>query len=624
MELALEGATMPVRQYTIDEFMLTTRMSGISFSHDEREILVTSNRPGVFNAFSIPITGGAPSQLTFSTDESIRALSYFPHDRRILYLRDKGGIENTHLCAGELDGQEVVLTEGERVKSGFHSWSPDGRYFYCVSNERTQKYCDVYRVDARTYDRSLIFCNDDGYILASMSPDGEYAAFVKYHGLADAFLYLYHLKSRSLRPLSPDASNRSYLPLYFDSAGETLHYRARENDDEFIEYRYHLRTGAHEERERRSGKFRHIIISESKKYRVLISDEKESSSIFLEDYSTNTPIPLRAIPQGGVTSAAISKSDRWLAFYVNGDRNPTELYVYDLWSHQLSKLTDNINPAINREDLVESDVVSFESFDGMNIPCLLWRPHQASPEHKVPGLIWVHGGPIGQVRKGYAGSVQFLVNHGYAILGVNHRGSTGYGRAFLNAADGKQGHEPLWDCVEAKRYLANLDFVDSNRIGIIGGSFGGYMALAALAFHPQEFEVGIAICGVSNLVRHLEAKLKHPEAARIYTQKIGDPVKDRAKLEAVSPALHAECIQKPLMVLHGARDPRASKVESDDIVKAVKANGGIVEYLEFDDEAHGFRKRTNSIRAYQAILNFLDAHLLTANPYKSRTLSVTS
>ena len=135
------------------------------------------------------------------------------------------------------------------------------------------------------------------------------------------------------------------------------------------------------------------------------------------------------------------------------------------------------------------------------------------------------------------------------------------------------------------------------------------MALAALAFHPHEFEVGIAICGVSNLVRHLEAKLEQPQTARIYLQKIGDPVKDKAKLEAVSPALHAECIVKPLMVLHGAKDPRASKIESEDIVARVKANGGVVEYLEFDDEAHGFRKRTNSIRAYQAILDFLDKYL---------------
>jgi dipeptidyl aminopeptidase/acylaminoacyl peptidase len=201
------------------------------------------------------------------------------------------------------------------------------------------------------------------------------------------------------------------------------------------------------------------------------------------------------------------------------------------------------------------------------------------------------------------------VNHDYAIFAVNHRGSLGYGRAFMEAADRKQGREPLWDCVEAKRYLATLDFIDPDRIGIMGGSFGGYMTMAALAFHPEEFGVGVAICGVSNLVRHLEAKLKEAYSERIYLQKIGDPVKDRAMLEAASPALHAERIVKPLMVIHGAKDPRASRIESEDVVNAIRANGGIVEYLVFDDEAHGFRKRANSVTAYQAVLTFLERYL---------------
>lgn len=610
----METANRPtVRRYTIDQFMLTVRMSGLFFSHDEREILVTSNGTGVSNAYSIPIAGGPPRQLTFSRDESIRAVSYFPQDRRILYVRDKGGFENRHLCVGETDGREIELTQGERVKSGFYGWSGDAHYFYCTTDERTHNYLDLYQVDARTYERRLIFHNEDGYIVAMISPDGNYGALIRPKSFANSDLYLYHVDSNTLDLVTPHTGDAYYMPLYFERACENLYYRAMESEDEVIEYQYNLKTRVREECERRAANFRQIVISKSRKYRAVISDERESSTISLQDYSTNTAIPLGHLPEGNVTSAAISGSDRWLAFYVNGDRNPTELYVYDLWSKRLSRLTNNVNPAINREDLVESEVVSVKSFDGMNIPCLLWRPHDASREHKVPGLIWVHGGPMGQIRKGYAGAVQFLVNHGYAVLGVNHRGSTGYGRAFMNAADGKQGREPLWDCVEAKRYLATLNYIDPHRIGIIGGSFGAYMALAALTFHPQEFEVGIAICGVSNLVRHVEDKLKLPHTARIYLQKIGHPVKDRVMLESVSPALHAEHITKPLMVLHGAKDPRASKVESDDIVNAVRANGGIVEYLEFDDEAHGFRKRANSVRAYQAILTFLDKYLSSSS-----------
>jgi len=596
-----------VRRYSIDQFMHSVRMSGLSFSHDEQEILVTSNQSGIFNAYAIPITGGTPRQLTFSTDESIKSLAFFPEDRRFLYVRDKGGIESRHLCVGEEDGRELLLTQGNSVKSGLYGWSADNRYFYCSTDERIPHKFDLYRVDARTYERNLIFSNDDGLIPGIVSADGNYVCLIKYEGLTKSTLFVYNLNLNTCVPVTSPEPAACYLPLYFE--GEHLYYRALETEDEVIEYRYDLRNGVREEYKRRATTFRQIILSDSRRYRAVINEDGESCCLSLHDQSTNRLVPLRGLPAGNVTSAVISKSDRWLAFYVNGDRDPTELCLYDLWASRLKRLTNNLNPEINREDLVESEVLSFDSFDGMKIPCLLWKPHEASAQRKVPGLIWVHGGPMGQVRKGYAGAVQFLVNHGYAVLGVNHRGSTGYGRAFADAADGKQGREPLWDCIEAKRYQAKLDYVDPDRIGIIGGSFGGYMALAALAFHPLEFAAGVALCGVSNLVRHLEVKLKQPHAAFVYLKKIGDPVRDRERLEAVSPALHAEQICRPLMVLHGARDPRALKIESDDIVNAVRAAGGIVEYVEFEDEAHGFRKRENSVRAYQSILTFFDKYL---------------
>ena len=611
--LGLHGRSVLVRRYGIEQFMSTVRMSGISFSPDETEILVTCNRNGVFNAHSISVSGGLPRQLTFSPEESISAISYFPQDKRILYVCDKGGRENRHLCVGEEDGAEIQVTHGETVKSGFQGWHADGRYFYCATDERTHKYLDVYRVDARTYERQQIFQNDDGFNPAGTSRDGQYLFLVKYEGFSNSNLYLYVVESNTLQLVTPHSGNIYYLPLFVDSEGQYLHYRAVETEDELVEYRYRLSTGAREEYERRPAGFRRIIYSESTRLRVSITDEKEHSSLILEDRATRTQIPLRNLPEGNITNAAISNSERLLAFYVNGDRDPSELYLYDLRTRQLSRLTTNVNPEVRREDLVESEVISFESFDRMSIPCLLWKPHCASAQHKVSALIWVHGGPLGQVRKGYAGAVQFLVNHGYAIFAVNHRGSIGCGRAFMDAADGKQGREPLWDCVAAKRYLATFDFINPDRIGIMGGSFGGYMTMAALAFHPDEFEVGVAISGVSNLVRHMEAKLKDPHAGRIYLQKIGDPVKDRAMLEAASPALYAKRIRKPLMVIHGAKDPRANKIESEDVVNAVRANGGVVEYLEFDDEAHGFRKRANSVIAYQAVLTFLDRYLRSAD-----------
>jgi dipeptidyl aminopeptidase/acylaminoacyl peptidase len=246
----------------------------------------------------------------------------------------------------------------------------------------------------------------------------------------------------------------------------------------------------------------------------------------------------------------------------------------------------------------------------MEIPNILYKPHQATAESKAPAIIWVHGGPGGQTRKGYSALYQYLVNHGYVVLGINNRGSSGYGKTFFTADDQKHGREPLRDCLEAKKYLASLPYVDGSRIGIAGGSYGGYMTLAALAFHPDAFNVGVDIFGVSNWLRTLKSVPPWWESFReaLY-QEIGDPAKHEQMLKDVSPLFHADKIKKPLLVIQGANDPRVIKPESDDIVQAVQKNKVPVEYVVFPDEGHGFTKKKNEAEAYTRMLNFLDQHL---------------
>jgi dipeptidyl aminopeptidase/acylaminoacyl peptidase len=299
-----------------------------------------------------------------------------------------------------------------------------------------------------------------------------------------------------------------------------------------------------------------------------------------------------------------------MAFYLNGDASPANLHVLDLRNGRREQLTDALNPAIPARDLVVSDNVRYPSFDKLAIPALLYRPHEASPDHKVPALVYVHGGPGGQCRTGYNPVIQHLVNHGYAVLAINNRGSSGYGKTFYHLDDRAHGDVDLKDCVFARRYLESLDWIDGTRVGIIGGSYGGYLVCAALAFEPKAFDVGIDIFGVTNWIRTLSSIPPWWAEFRdsLYAE-IGDPVADKARLEAHSPLLHAANITKPLLVIQGKNDPRVLEAESREIAAAVEKKGVPVEFIEFPDEGHGFRIKANRIRASDAFVEFLDKHL---------------
>ena len=597
------------RSYTIEQFMSTTAVTGASFSADESRILFSSNATGVYNVYSVPVAGGPPAPMTSSKDTTT-AVSYFRGDDRILFTRDQGGNELNHLYVREKDGTERDLTPGAKLKAAFQGWTPAGDAFYVATNERDPKFFDLYRYDAKAYERTLVFKDEVGYQLGAISPDGRWLAFHKPRTQSEGDLYLWDGRKSEMRRLSAEGVAADFSPEDFDADSTHLYYLSNEGAEFARVRRYDLAAGTHEDVERADWDVMYTGFSRRGRYRVTGINEDAHTVVKVYDTRTGKPVALPSLPAGDITSVVISPSEARMAFYASGDRSPSNLYVYTFGEKEAHRLTDSLSKEIDAADLVEASVVRFKSFDSMAIPNILFKPHQATPESKAPALVWVHGGPGGQTRKGYSALIQYLVNHGYVVLGINNRGSSGYGRTFFTADDLKHGHEPLWDCVEAKKYLASLPYVDRGRIGIIGGSYGGYMVLAALTLKPEEFAVGVDMFGISNWVRTLESIPAWWESQRLALYKeIGDPVKDKEMLLAVSPLFHADQVKRPLMVLQGANDPRVIKVESDDIVAAVKKNGVPVEYVVFPDEGHGFTKRENQIRGYRGILQFLDAHL---------------
>jgi protease II len=600
-----------IRQYTVEQFLDCFSLRGCSISHDAQSLLLTSNQSGIFNAWVIDLNGGAFRQVTKSFHENTHTISFFPNDNRILLTRDRAGDENHHIFVLEMDGREFDLTPGEGVRAQFLCWSHDGKSFYLETNERDPSAYDVYRINVESYERTLLFHNRVDLEFGAISNDERHAAFVKLNSLSDSDVYLYTFQTKEMRHLTPHVGDAYYGCPCFDAQVQSLYFLSDEDSEYSQVVRCDLSNNRIERLERYPSNIWYMYFSHSAKYLVLGVRDDACHKIRVYEQSTGAEVILPAILQGHIAGTNISRTERYLAVYDDNDASGKTLFIHDLLSNRTRKLISNLSPRINSRDLVESKSIRYSSFDGVEIQALLWKPSHSHGGKKFPALIWVHGGPGGQTTKGYDALIQALANHGYVVLGVNYRGSSGFGKTFLNADDGKAGREPLWDCIEAKKYLASLDYVDPSSIGIMGISYGGYMVLAALAFHPDEFAVGVDMFGVSNWVRALASTPLHLGAYQygILCRKVRGPGNGSEWYEAISPSFHARQIKQPLLVLQGANDPRVPRIESDDIVAAIRENGGIVEYILFDDEGHGFTKKVNAARAHNAILNFLDRYL---------------
>jgi dipeptidyl aminopeptidase/acylaminoacyl peptidase len=549
-------------------------------------------------------------QLTESKADSVQVQGYFPHDERFLYLADQGGNELDHLYVRELDGSHIDLTPGTAHQARFLGWAHDGRSLFVGTNERDSRYFDIYEIDTKGYNRKLIYKDEKGYEFHELSADKRTIAFVRTNTRQDTDILLFDRHSATMRHLTPHDGDVEYTHQAFSRDSASIFYTSNQGSEFAHLVREHLHTGQREVILQPDWDVTFAKLSHRGKYLIAGVNRDGLTVLELLDGKTMGRLELPPLPKGDITSVSFSRDDSMLAFNASTSRMPPDLYIYDFSTETPRRLTQSLSSEIDVLDLVDAEVVRFASHDGLEIPGLLYKPHAASADNKVPALVWVHGGPGGQSRIKYNALLQTLVNHGYAVYAINNRGSSGYGRRFFTADDRKHGQADLDDCVAGKSMLINTGYIDPERIGIIGGSYGGYLTLAAMSFRPEEFAVGVDIFGISNWIRTLENMPPWWESQReaLYAE-IGHPQKDREYLESISPLFHAKGIVRPLMVLQGANDPRVGKSESEDIVAAARANGAPVEYLVFENEGHSFRKKENRLAAYRSILGFLDTYL---------------
>ncbi|WP_253816390.1 S9 family peptidase [Myxococcus xanthus] len=326
--------------------MKATSVRGASFSADEQRVLYSSNETGVFNVFSVPMTGGKPTQLTRSTQDASIAVAYFPTDDRVLFTRDSGGNELAHLSVRTLDGQEKDLTPGDEHRASFFGWSRDGAAFYVLTNERDARFQDLYRYDAKTYARTLLYAGDGEHVPGALSPDEKWLALEKSRTLSDSDVHLYEFATQQRRNLTAHEGSASWKAATFDPASSALYLLTNEGS-EFIRVERHvLASGKRELVEQLEWDVLSTEFSRRGLWRITRVNEDGRTTIRVHDVKAGRRVSLPGIPEGAISGVSLSRGEKRMAFHVDGDRSPGNLYVYDFETKKLTRLTDTLGQAL--------------------------------------------------------------------------------------------------------------------------------------------------------------------------------------------------------------------------------------------------------------------------------------
>jgi dipeptidyl aminopeptidase/acylaminoacyl peptidase len=411
-----------VHQYTIQQFLATVNWSGGSFSPDGKTLLASNDSSGVINLFSVPTAGGEARQLTRSTVSANRGLGYFPDGQRVLYGADNGGNEQTHLFVLSPDGTSRDLTPGDKVKAEFLGWSHDDKSFFFGTTERDPHYFDVYEMPVDLSSRKMLFKNEAGYSPEEVSADRRLIALSKPgESTEDGDVSVYDVATGKITLLTPHKGDIANNIIGFTTDSKWLYATTTEGSEFGYLQRFDLATGKATLVLKPSWDVVGGSFSRNGQYLAISINADARTETHLYALPAMTEVALPSLPDADVTGIVFSHDSRQMAFYGESSREPRNLFVLALGGAGTAphQITHSLNPAIDPHDLVTAERIRFASYDGLQIPGILYRPKGATAAHLAPVMVNVHGGPGGQSRIGYSASAQYLVNHGYAIFSIN-------------------------------------------------------------------------------------------------------------------------------------------------------------------------------------------------------------
>ena len=600
-----------MQNFTIDKLYLTRSIGGTTWSPDSKQVAFVTNISGRDNIWLVSANSGWPTQLTISEQRQVSP-AWSPDGSWIAYASDYDGNEQWDIfLVSPKTGEVVNLTTTKEISEQSPAWSPDSRQLAYLAKPKSGaayevELMDVYsrRVKHITQNTPAGFSNYS-FVFAR---DGKSIAVMQVRADAkESNIFLFDLAGGKGRNLTPHTGEHLYLASDLSPDGKTALITSDAENGYWNVGLLDLASGkiewlTNDKWEARSGTF-----SPDGRSLCWGADVDGQTAIYSYDRASRQTqaLPLKSGVNwlAGNPSPYSSDGSR-LLFYHQGGDSPTDVWTFDFATRQSQQVTFAAIGGLRSADMVQPYLVHYPSRDGkFTISAFVYVPNNITPNGKFPAIVSIHGGPSSQVMDGFDPLIQYLVNQGYLVIAPNYRGSTGYGKEFMNANTHDLGGNDLNDVLDAAEWIRKSPFVDPKKLAVTGASYGGYLTLMALTKAPEMWAAGVAIVPIVNWTTELANA--DPNIRQSYVAIMGDPAENKAMYADRSPINFVDRIKAPLLLMAGGNDARCPAAEAQQVAAAIKKNGGFVQLKIYENEGHSFSRIETIKDAYQRISDFL-------------------
>lgn len=581
-----------------------------TFAPDGNQIAFVSNLSGMPQIWTMSAAGGFPRLVTGSEDP-VGFVRWSPDGAWLAFNIAPGGGLNEQIYVVRPDGTGLRrLTEGGKENNFLGDWTHDGRFLTFSSNRRSPASTDSYLLDLGTGQMKMVAENRGTGGINDVSRDGKYATVSRVISRGDNNLYLVNLSTGKETNLTPHEGPGSFFGGNFSPDGRTI-YLVSNKDRDLLAFT-RVKLGENDQAGpievlvgRNDAEANNYAINDAGTLAALVWNVAGRSELAFVDLKSLKVTPGGAVPAEIVGGLEFSRDGTTLAMVASGAAAPPDIWTLDMRSKRFSQITRSPHAGIDLAQLVRPELVRYQAHDGLELSGWLYRPK--SVKGAGPVVLSFHGGPEGQERPGFNSTYQALLARGIAVVAPNVRGSSGFGKKFVNLDNGALRENGVKDIKATIDYVVKSGIADPKRIGIMGGSYGGYMVAAGLTHYPDELAAGANLFGIVNFETFF--KNTQPWMASISKIEYGDPDTQADMLKSLSPIHRIDRIKAPTLVLHGANDTNVPVIEAEQMVESLKKRGVPVEYVLFPDEGHGWRKMPNRIRSTVEIVRWFDKYL---------------